>query len=220
MPLLGVGLLAIVQSLSWQSVRAGIVGDDAIKPYSILTLFMALAYISVAVDKTGVFAWMALTLGKKASSSRALFFVYFAFSGVMTPFTSNDIVIMTLTPIILHFAIATKSDPVPMLFGQFYAANMFSMALYVGNPTNIIVAQVRAVGTAALRAGCASVWSRLYKSQHVDIVWLSVRSCWCLNAHFLDVSGRPRDVCVCVCPELHPAVATSLLCDDRSRGRL
>ena len=103
--------------------------------------------------------------------------------------TSNDIVILTLTPIILvraalvaalevgnevlpslrstccattadprppptpcpliatcihsqYFSIATKSDPTAVLFGQFYAANMFSMALYIGNPTNIIVAQV------------------------------------------------------------------------------
>jgi hypothetical protein len=41
------------------------------------------------------------TQGKKASSSRALFFVYFAFSAAMTVVTSNDIVILTLTPIIL-----------------------------------------------------------------------------------------------------------------------
>jgi Na+/H+ antiporter NhaD/arsenite permease-like protein len=41
-----------------------------------------------------------------------------------------------------YFAIATNSDPTAVLFGQFYAANMFSMVLYIGNPTNIIVAQV------------------------------------------------------------------------------
>ena len=37
--------------------------------------------------------------------------------------------IMTLTPIILYYALATKADPIPMLFGQFYAANTFSMML-------------------------------------------------------------------------------------------
>ncbi len=50
---------------------------------------------------------------------------------MQTTFTSNDIVIMTLTPIILYYAKATGVDPIPMLFGQFWAANTFSMMLYV-----------------------------------------------------------------------------------------
>ena len=58
----GVALLLVCQALSWDSLLRGIVGDDGIQPYSVLTLFQSLAYLSVAVDKTGVFAWMALTL--------------------------------------------------------------------------------------------------------------------------------------------------------------
>ena len=69
--------------------------------------------------------------------------VYIAFwllSSVITVMTSNDIVILTLTPIIVYFASYTKADPVPFLFVQFFSSNIWSMFLIIGNPTNIIVA--------------------------------------------------------------------------------
>jgi len=66
-------------------------------------------------------------------------------SSMLTVFTSNDIVILTLTPIILYFCKYTKINPIPFLIGQFFAANIWSVALYVGNPTNIIVAQAYAL---------------------------------------------------------------------------
>jgi hypothetical protein len=52
LPLTGVLVLLVCQSLSLRSLWRGVAGDDAIRPYSILTLFMSLAYISVSVDKT------------------------------------------------------------------------------------------------------------------------------------------------------------------------
>jgi Na+/H+ antiporter NhaD/arsenite permease-like protein len=83
LPLTGVLVLLVCQSLSLRSLWRGVAGDDAIRPYSILTLFMSLAYISVSVDKTGIFAWMALSLGRFASSSTKLFFIYYVFSAAM-----------------------------------------------------------------------------------------------------------------------------------------
>lgn len=83
LPLTGVIVLLLFQSLSFHTLWRGVAGDDAIRPYSILTLFMSLAYISVSVDKTGIFAWMALSLGRYASSSTKLFFIYYVFSAAM-----------------------------------------------------------------------------------------------------------------------------------------
>lgn len=37
---------------------------------------------------------------------------------ILTIFTSNDTVILTLTPIIAYFTDYTKIDPFPYLFGQ------------------------------------------------------------------------------------------------------
>ena len=56
---------------------------------------------------------------------------------VLTVFTSNDIIVLTFTPFICHFAKSARIDPLPYLVSEFVAANTWSMALIIGNPTNI-----------------------------------------------------------------------------------
>jgi arsenical pump membrane protein len=145
-PLLGVGILLCVGILSSQLdpsvIFIGIVGTSTIRPYMIIILFFSLAYVCISIDLTGFFEYLALTAAKKSGSSgKKLFFYFFLLSSVLTIFTSNDIVILTLTPIIVYFCKYTKTNPVPYLIGQFFAANIWSNMLYIGNPTNIIVAQ-------------------------------------------------------------------------------
>ncbi len=145
-PLLGVAFLLITSQASFGSVTSGIIGTTSLKPYSIILLFFSLAYICISIDITGFFAFLSLwTVKKSGSSGRKLFLYFFALSSFLTVFTSNDIVILTLTPIILYFCKYTNINPVPFLIGQFFAANIWSTALYVGNPTNIIVAQAYAL---------------------------------------------------------------------------
>lgn len=55
-------------------------------------------------------------------------------------FTSNDIIILSFTPFICYFAKNAKIDPIPFLAAEFVAANTWSMALIIGNPTNIYLA--------------------------------------------------------------------------------
>lgn len=146
-PIIGVVVLLATSSIGLESVLAGIVGNVAIRPYSILILFMALAYICVSIDLTGFFAYLALLATKAAGNSgRRLFVCFYALSGFLTVFTSNDIVILTMTPIIYYFAKNTNTDPIPFLIAQFFAANIWSIALYIGNPTNIIVSQAYGIG--------------------------------------------------------------------------
>lgn len=53
-------------------------------------------------------------------------------ASLLTVATSNDVVILTLTPIVCHFAKATRTDPTPLLFLEFYAANIWGMVLLIG----------------------------------------------------------------------------------------
>jgi Na+/H+ antiporter NhaD/arsenite permease-like protein len=141
-PLLGVVLLICITFVPGQIIITGLVGTSTIKPYSILILFFSLAFLCVALDLTGFFAYLALKSAKNSGGSGVrLFNSFYLLSSVLTMFTSNDIVILTLTPIICYFTHYTKTNHIPYLIGQFFAANIWSMALYVGNPTNIIVAQ-------------------------------------------------------------------------------
>eukprot|EP00696_Hemimastix_kukwesjijk_P012774 gnl/Hemi2/26078_TR8750_c0_g1_i1.p1 gnl/Hemi2/26078_TR8750_c0_g1~~gnl/Hemi2/26078_TR8750_c0_g1_i1.p1 ORF type:complete len:496 (+),score=43.87 gnl/Hemi2/26078_TR8750_c0_g1_i1:372-1859(+) len=80
------------------------------------------------------------------------FFYFFCLSSFMTIFTSNDIVILTLTPVLCYFCNCTKSDPIPFLVMEFHAANIWSLALFISNATNIIVGQAFNVGVAEFTA--------------------------------------------------------------------
>ncbi|KAG2426104.1 hypothetical protein HXX76_013291 [Chlamydomonas incerta] len=125
-----------------RDVGRGLAGNDQIKPYGILVLFVSMAYIAGSLDATGVFAWMALKFTVLSGGrGYVLFLFYFLLSSFITTFTSNDVCILTLTPIVCYFAKATGVDPMPFLFAEYAAANTFGALLYTGNPTNIIVAQ-------------------------------------------------------------------------------
>ncbi len=144
-PIIGVVVLALF-AFGRESVVDGIRGTPSIRPYSILILFMSLAYICRSLDVTGFFEYLSLVAARKAGNSgRRLFVYFFVLTSILTLFTSNDIVILTMTPIICYYAKNTRSDPIPYLIAQFFAANLWSMALYIGNPTNIIVAQAHQI---------------------------------------------------------------------------
>jgi hypothetical protein len=60
-PVAGVLAMLATGSLNGRTLAAGIVGDATLKPYGILILFMALAYISTSLDMTGCFGWLVRT---------------------------------------------------------------------------------------------------------------------------------------------------------------
>jgi len=125
-PALGVALAVAVGAMSPADVGRGIAGDERIKPYGILILFLSTAFISNSLDMTGCFAYAALRLTRAAGGrGRRLFVAYFCLSSFITLFTSNDVTIMTLTPIICYFARATGADPEPYVAAQFVAANVW-----------------------------------------------------------------------------------------------
>jgi arsenical pump membrane protein len=136
-------LLFCFTTLNWQIFVKGIIGDEFIKPYSIIILFMSLSYVCISLDRTGIFEFLAHWIIKKCNSrGHLIWFGLCAFSSVLTVFTSNDIVILTLTPITCYMKKNSKNfDPIPFVISQFFLANIWSMALVVGNPTNVIVAE-------------------------------------------------------------------------------
>ncbi len=141
-PVIGVILLVVTASANLDTIINGILGFGGTKPYNIIILFMSLAYICISLDQTGFFEYLALIVSKRAGTSGLkLFFYIYLLAGFITIFTSNDIVILTLTPIIIYMAKYTKINPVPYILAQFFAANIWSTFLYIENPTNIIVAQ-------------------------------------------------------------------------------
>jgi len=139
--LLGPLLILAGGLLTGREVVAGLNGEAGLQPLGILTLFISMVFMSIFLDTTGFFEACARAALRyaRADGSR-LFFALYAVVSVLTVFTSNDIVILTLTPFVYYFARHAGVNPKPYLVAEFFAANTWSMALYIGNPTNILLA--------------------------------------------------------------------------------
>ncbi len=118
-----------------------LIENTAVNPLKILVLFLCMTMLSVFLDELGFFRALAgFALRHSHSGQRRLFFSLYLMVAVLTVFTSNDIIVLSFTPFICYFAGEAKIDPMPYLAAEFVAANTWSMALVIGNPTNIYLA--------------------------------------------------------------------------------
>lgn len=134
-------ILLITKSVSIDSVITSFTADTAVNPLKILVLFISMTILSIFLDEVGFFRYLAVKVAKKLKGNQIkLFFGFYALISFLTIFTSNDIIILTFTPFICYYAKNTKINPIPYLISEFVAANTWSMALIIGNPTNIYLA--------------------------------------------------------------------------------
>jgi len=146
-PLLGLLLLFFFGIIDGETINSGIMGNGDLRPWEIIVIFFTVAYISISLDTTGILDFFAYQIIRKSiGNGVSLFISIYLFSCFLTVFTSNDIVILTLTPIIFYLGKHAKINVTPLLFAQFYGANTMSMFLYIGNPTNIIVGNALGLG--------------------------------------------------------------------------
>ncbi len=146
-----VGALTLIATgcIDIGTVWAGITADTSVNPLKILTLFLSMTLLSVYLGSAGFFDYVADLIFRKLKGSQfKLFFGLYAVVSVLTVFTSNDIIILTFTPAICLFAKKARISPIPFLVGEFIAANTWSMALIVGNPTNVYLATSQGIGFA------------------------------------------------------------------------
>ncbi len=135
---LGAGILLCFGLADGKTVLSELVADTAINPIKIVVLFISMTILSIFLDELGFFSYLAnVTLKKAGTSQTKLFLFLYLIVSVLTVFTSNDIIILSFTPFICYFAKNAKISPMPYLAAEFVAANTWSMALIIGNPTNI-----------------------------------------------------------------------------------
>ncbi len=139
--LLGAALVLFTSSVSPVRVFEDLTADTAVNPIKILVLFLSMTVLSVFLDELGFFEYLASrALRHAGKGQKRLFLSLYAVVSVLTVFTSNDVIILSFTPFICYFAKNAEIDPVPYLAAEFVAANTWSMALVIGNPTNIYLA--------------------------------------------------------------------------------
>lgn len=135
---IGAIVLFVTGLVDVEAVGAALVADTAINPLKILVLFISMTLLSIFLDELGFFRYLANVALKRAGTNQMkLFLLLYVMVSILTVFTSNDIIILSFTPFICYFAKNAHIDPVPYLAAEFAAANTWSMALIIGNPTNV-----------------------------------------------------------------------------------
>ncbi len=105
---------------------------------SILIIFLSCASLSVFLEEIGFFEYVAQAAVRKfGSNQNKLFLTFSLVVALLTIITSNDILILTFTPFICHFARHAKISATPYIVSEFVMANVWSMFFLIGNPTNI-----------------------------------------------------------------------------------
>ncbi|KAK2071555.1 hypothetical protein P8C59_005968 [Phyllachora maydis] len=134
--------LVATTCIDWGVVRRGIVGrQGGLRPFDVMSLFLSFAYISISLDHTGLFRYLAFAVAERyASSGRRLYaalFIFFAASGCLV---GNDPLILSGTPFLAYFVQhAGIEDPTAYLFSHFQVANLVSSLLVSSNPTNLVI---------------------------------------------------------------------------------
>jgi len=128
-------------------VGGALIENTAVNPLKILVLFLSMTILSIYLDELGFFRFLAnFALMRARTGQKKLFLYLYLTVSVLTVFTSNDIIILSFTPFICYFAKNAKINPIPYLVAEFVAANTWSMALVIGNPTNIYLATASGIG--------------------------------------------------------------------------
>ena len=139
--LVGAIVLLVCQKVPFDEVIKELTASNAINPIKILILFFSMTIISIFLDEFGLFRYLACRATRKAKGNQyILFFVFYGLTSILTVFTSNDVVILTLTPFICFFCKNAKINPLPYLIAEFAGANTWSLMFIIGNPTNIYLA--------------------------------------------------------------------------------
>lgn len=138
---LGALLVVVTGQVSLKEVTANLFAKTPMNPIKLVILFLSMAVLSIYLDEVGFFSYLAaIVLRKSGTSQWKLFFSLYILVAVLTLFTSNDIIVLTLTLFIIYFAKRANINPLPYLIAQFVAANTASIAFIIGNPTNMYLA--------------------------------------------------------------------------------
>ena len=145
--LIGALLLIVTNSIDLNVIANSFTSNDSLNPIKILVLFISMTILSIFLDEVGFFKYVATKAASLLNGSQTKLFIgFYLLISILTIFTSNDIIILTFTPFICYYAKNSKINPIPYLIAEFIAANTWSMALIIGNPTNIYLASAFEIG--------------------------------------------------------------------------
>lgn len=149
--------------------------------YSTMGMLFGLMVVSAAFVVSGFYGWLASKAASSNVSERALLAILIVVGGVMAAFLTNDVVAVSMCPLLLSITLARGLNPVPFLLGFCFAANTGAAGTIIGSPQNIIAAQKLNLSFAGMSAITA-----IPALMSLPVIWLVItflyRNRWKLAA--------------------------------------
>src|SRR4029453_7163864 len=111
--------------------RSGhVIGEDG----PVIAFILAFAVVAEGLRRSGFIHFLAYRLTDRGGANTTRLMLYLLLlSSLLAYFTSNDIVILTMTPIVVSVAYQARvANAKILLLSQFIAANTVSMGLLIG----------------------------------------------------------------------------------------
>ncbi len=107
--------------------------------YKTLAILFGMMVVIAFLRLSGFFLQLSEWALRRMRTPLGLLGVTIGLSGFLSAFLINDIVCLTLTPLVLHVARRLRFDPIPHLVALATAANIGSTGTITGNPQNIFI---------------------------------------------------------------------------------
>jgi Na+/H+ antiporter NhaD/arsenite permease-like protein len=149
----GIALLAVIALLVSGQMTLDDFGTNV--DLSTLALLFALMIISAQFAESGFIDLCARTIIGTRRGTAALLALTVAIAGALSAVLANDILIITIAPLLIVGARARGLDPRPFAIALAAATNAGSAATLIGNPQNMLLGAVGHLGFSKFLAICA-----------------------------------------------------------------
>jgi Na+/H+ antiporter NhaD/arsenite permease-like protein len=127
------GLVAsgdVSETAAWDSVDKGTIG-----------LLFGLMIVSAQLEMAGFYAWVTARLAKLRVGPSALLAVLVGAAGFMAALLTNDVIALTMAPVLVDICRQRRLNPVPFMLGLAFSANAGSVATLMGSPQNMLIGE-------------------------------------------------------------------------------
>jgi Na+/H+ antiporter NhaD/arsenite permease-like protein len=169
----GIALLAVIALLATREMTLDDFGSAVDMPT--LALLFAMMIISAQLAESGFIDLCARTIVEMRGGSAMLLALTVAIGGGLSAVLANDILIITIAPLLIAGAQRRGLDPRPFAIALAASANAGSAATLIGNPQNILLGAVGRLDFWSFLAVCG-VPALFALATVFTVVWLQWRT--------------------------------------------
>lgn len=133
----GIALLGTIALLVTESITM----DEAARAIHMPTLILLFSFMVITAQLRlgGFYGWVTEKLGALRVSPPNLLGALIAVVAGLSAVFSNDVICLSIAPVLIDVCLRRHLDPVPFLLGLACAANIGSAATLIGNPQNMLI---------------------------------------------------------------------------------